>query len=1819
MKNDDDAAANNPNSKQQQQKQEEPPPNVLATPKANSGQPLSPPVQKLRYANVPLDNSRYNAPTISALVRGLHHTGTGDIHALHLPLFHTDDEEEDEEEAGAGRRTNKSPKATTSELKTLSHKSSLLNFHLYHHHSPTSSSSKQHPVSEVSPHSSLPRLIVQIDPAIDNNNCDNGQKLHESDITTSPGRRFSQFNFHLRRFSHAHNATNLNRFGDSMGSLGHRALLQYVEANDISGLRSILDSRHLTVDDRDENGATLLMVVSARGLTVFVRELLARGADVQAEDNDNWTALLCASKAGHFEIAQLLLDHGADLEHREMGGWTSLMWAAYRGRTELVRFFLEKGADVNVHGNYHLGPLLWAAGRGFKEIVEMLVTRGAKVNVGDKYGTTALVWACRKGNVEIVDTLLKAGANVDTAGMYSWTPLLVAASGGHTDCVTSVLEKKPNVNALDKDGMTALAIAAREGYQDIAAALIAAGAYINIQDRAGDTPLIHAVKGGHRSVVEALLKKHADVDIQGKDRKTAIYTAVEKGHNQIVKILLHTNPDLEAPTKDGDTALLRAVRNRNLEIVQMLLDRKAKVGASDKRGDTCLHIAMRARSKAIVEALLRNPKNSQLLYRANKSAETPYAIDTAHQKTILGQVFGSRRLNTNEDSEGMLGYELYSSALADVLSEPTLTTPITVGLYAKWGSGKSFLLTKLREEMTNFARQWAEPPIRTAGLLFLVCFHLALILGTIVGLCTWSFTWGPVAGVSFLAFTYLLLAIIRYCNYQMDMYWAYSIDHGIQKRIGRLRLIFQVAFCHPPGAQADSQAKPVRFHFAEASSASPTGEGAVAHMLASLFEAIEVHYGWLSTRLYRAFRPKPLKVTAGWRWRRMCCVPIVVIFEIGLLTLIAGISLVVAYFAHGSSVDSDNVLVSIYVISAILITIICTNLHVLAKAFGALFTSQGRHLKRTIRSSEGAPLTALGSEVALMTDMIKCLDAFTNQQSRLVGVVDALDSCDTERILSVLNAIQTLLSSPNRPFVVLLAVDPHVIAKAAEANSRRLFTEGGIGGHDFLRNLVHLPVYLQNSGLRKVQRAQMTALLFKRNYGELQSDDAPTLGHSVSARRLSNASEIMSSQEKLRGPLGGGRGAASGKKSLRLSESVASSIGSNLHRLGQNPQGVLDMSRIMLTDDYFSDVNPRSMRRLMNVIYITVRLLKAFQIDFSWYRLSSWINLTEQWPLRASMIVLHHDQFMESFDDSVPLQTVYEKVRPKLACLREAAPLLELDRDERKLDAFLQLHKSDLLVADLRIFLPFTINLDPYLRKVLKEDQQSIEDEGSVVLQNRPSVQHPPRMPPTPTTYMPSPMGPYPPYQLLQNDYAAVQELRQRNFSSGSEPPMTPLLNSPVESFGDDILQTKLSDLTVEGVISLIERVEDLKPALPKLAPILRDNAISGRVLKYCELNDLKKELNLSFGHWELFRLLITTMRDCEKMQRKFKAAPALTEITANTVPLTKDTLDSHAMVVVPSQPHSRKNSTTSHMEKQVTLEEQMICGALQTLNEDAFEDVASSERPSPSGMPTGEMIAAAAQLHLAPIRESSEFGSPSDEQKLNNNLIPYNNNNINNNNYNPNTTPTNTQQQQQSQQYHNLHQHQQMQQQQQQQQHKLTTSDYNRSASSHSLHSLSGGMQILDTEIQGVTSSSVLSSTLINGSLMPPPPTSPVQPRRDSILKQQGSVKTDKRVSIRASPSSSNVEYISEKSSDNSNVLGGGSTTKKRHGKPPSGPRPASLVITKNDGNSHFKLVRSSSIDYEDIESQHATNIQRQTTNRTLLEQLQEDESAPLVFTVHK
>lgn len=44
-----------------------------------------------------------------------------------------------------------------------------------------------------------------------------------------------------------------------------------------------------------------------------------------------------------------------------------------------------------------------------------------------------------------------------------------------------------------------------------------------------------------------------------------------------------------------------------------------------------------------------------------------------------------------------------------------------------------------------------------------------------------------------------------------------------------------------------------------------------------------------------------------------------------------------------------------------------------------------------------------------------------------------------------------------------------------EVNSKRAFSESNIGGWDYLKNLVQLPFYLQNSALRRVKIAQQTS------------------------------------------------------------------------------------------------------------------------------------------------------------------------------------------------------------------------------------------------------------------------------------------------------------------------------------------------------------------------------------------------------------------------------------------------------------------------------------------------------------------------------------------------------------------------------------------------------------------------------------------------------------------------------------------------------------------------------------------------------------------------
>lgn len=1267
-----------------------------------------------------------------------------------------------------------------------------------------------------------------------------------------------------------------------MTTLAIQNLFGLVEEENLSGLKAHLD-RYKEVDGRSDNGQTPLMLAAEQGSLEIVQELIRRGANVNLDDVDCWSALISAAKEGHLDVVDELLENDAYIEHRDMGGWTALTWACYKGRTEVAKLLLEHDANPNTTGQqYSVYPVIWASGRGHSNVVKLLLEHGAKVNCSDKYGTTPLIWASRRGHYDCVMHLLENGADVDQEGANSMTALIVGVRGGYTEVVKELLKRGPNVNMTDKDGNTALMIAAKEGFTEIVQDLLEAGTYVNIPDRSGDTVLIGAVRGGHMEIVRALLHKYADIDIRGQEGKTALYWAVEKGNATMVRDILQCNPDTETYTKDGETPLIKATKMRNIEIVELLLDKGAKVSAVDKRGDTPLHIAIRGRSRRLAELLLRNPKDGRLLYRPNKSGETPYNIDCSHQKSILTQIFGARHLSPSDSDGDMLGYDLYSSALADILSEPTMQPPICVGLYAQWGSGKSFLLKKLEDEMKTFAGQQVQPLFQFSWLVLVLTLVLCGSVGLVLG-----FTVDPrlalAVALSLLALLYLFFVLVYFGGRREgeSWTWAWVLSTALARHIGYMELLLKLMFVNPPELPEQStRALPVRFLFTDYSRLSSVGgETSMAEMISTLSDACEREFGFIATRLFRVFKTEENQGKR--KWKRSCCVPSVLLFSLVLVCVLGGLGLLAFLRIETGSesgsrsspggLDPDEssegvvraLLVGLASVVALPLLLHCKTwvqmIHSLLHSQRSRLHSATTRLHKL--KSEGF-MKVLKTEVELMAKMAKAIDSFTQHQTRLVVVIDGLDSCEQDKVLHMLDTVRVLFSKG--PFISIFASDPHIIIKAINQSLSSVLRDSNINGHDYMRNAVHLPVFLHSRGLCSARR-QATQ--------QQQQQQQPANGEAEPGSRRGTLSEAGWHEELDR------KLSQTSLADLKFGSKTALNRRETSRRR-QRPvtrQMSLDLTKLMLAEDWFNDISPQTMRRLLNIVSLTGRLLRANQISFQWDRLASWISLTEQWPYRTSWILL---QLEESADlhDQASLRSIYDRVAKLVPQSKDVEPLLEIDGDVRSFEVFLSSRQPALTARDVRTFLPCTINLDPKLREVISDVRAAREQlvAAGPTFDPRPTsiysqvslspsaslcgIQHPyynrPYFPPHHLYALPRPLlatpytCPFPPVPAK----SGYRPGPSRDFGPGSvlAPPLL------------------LSAMTTEAVCERVQTMAGLDQSMTQqYSATIRKANINGRVLSQCNVEELKKEMSMNFGDWQLFRAAVVDMRRAEGLREE--------------------------------------------------------------------------------------------------------------------------------------------------------------------------------------------------------------------------------------------------------------------------------------------------------------------------------------------------------------
>ncbi|XP_058034065.1 kinase D-interacting substrate of 220 kDa isoform X1 [Ahaetulla prasina] len=1282
-----------------------------------------------------------------------------------------------------------------------------------------------------------------------------------------------------------------------MANLMSQSLVTYVEEENVPALKAFLE-KCKDVDERDENGQTPLMLAAEQGNLEIVQELIKKGANCNLEDSDNWTALISASKEGHIAIVSELLACNVNIEHRDMGGWTALMWACYKGSTEVAELLLERGANPNITGiQYSVYPIIWAAGRGHSRIVQLLLQHGAKVNCSDKYGTTPLIWAARKGHLDCVKYLLQMGADVDQEGANSMTALIVAVKGGFTDSVKEILKRNPNVNLTDKDGNTALMIASKEGHIEIVQDLLDAGTYVNIPDRSGDTVLIGAVRGGHVEIVRALLHKYADIDIRGQDNKTALYWAVEKGNATMVRDILQCNPDTEICTKDGETPLIKATKMRNIEIVELLLDKGAKVSAVDKKGDTPLHIAIRGRSRRLAELLLRNPKDGRLLYRPNKAGETPYNIDCSHQKSILTQIFGARHLSPTESDGDMLGYDLYSSALADILSEPTMQPPICVGLYAQWGSGKSFLLKKLEDEMKTFAGQQIEPLFQFSWLIVFLSLSLCGGLGLLLAF-TVDEKLGIAVALSLLALLYVFFTVIYFGSRREgeNWNWAWVLSTRLARHIGYMELLLKLMFVNPPELpEQTTKALPVRFLFTDYNRLSSVGgETSMAEMIATLSDACEREFGFLATRLFRVFKTE--ETQGKKKWKKTCCLPSFVIFLFILSCIVSGITLI-AYF----KVNPENMTVN-----AILISFLCVvglsfilNCRTWWQVMDSILNSQRKRLHSAASKlhklkSEGF-MKVLKCEVELMAKMAKTIDSFTQNQTRLVVIIDGLDACEQDKVLQMLDTVRVLFSKG--PFIAIFASDPHIIIKAINQNLNSVLRDSNINGHDYMRNIVHLPVFLNSRGLSSAKKMMVAAT----TNGDVPYTDSSGFHEDID-RRISQNS--LGDVTKL------GSKTALNRRDTYRRRQMQRTI---------TRQMSFDLTKLLVTEDWFSDISPQTMRRLLNIVSVTGRLLRANQITFNWDRLASWINLTEQWPYRTSWLILYLEE-TEGVPDQLTLKTIYERISKNIPTTKDVEPLLEIDGDIRNFEVFLSSRTPVLIARDVKTFLPCTVNLDPKLREIIA-DVRAARDQINIAAIPYPAMPIQDAAPRASSVFSqpssacssthsfngpfnggvvsPQPHSSYysgmtgPQHPFYNRPFFAPYVYMPRYYPGSSHLTSRPSLKpnlSREQSNGLDIIKedvdewlsiptepsmgtvpgtgashVPLSTMSVDAVCEKLKHIEGLdQTMLAQYSATIKKANINGRVLAQCNIDELKREMNMNFGDWHLFRSAVLDMRNAE-------------------------------------------------------------------------------------------------------------------------------------------------------------------------------------------------------------------------------------------------------------------------------------------------------------------------------------------------------------------
>ncbi|XP_073178503.1 NTPase KAP family P-loop domain-containing protein 1 [Lepidochelys kempii] len=501
---------------------------------------------------------------------------------------------------------------------------------------------------------------------------------------------------------------------------------------------------------------------------------------------------------------------------------------------------------------------------------------------------------------------------------------------------------------------------------------------------------------------------------------------------------------------------------------------------------------------------------------------------------------------------------------------------------------------------------------------------------------------------------------------------------------GYFLLLWYLVFYQPVITEVHLRRENIQFIFIRFSAWQYAGSDKLwAGLVTTLCQSIRKHFGALPLSFYHVMGKRP-RYASGfsqdeWLLNRRTCLTLG-----GLVfVLVAGISLLsVAIFVPGLKdsralkvIGSTTTTLSG---SGILVTVISVVKNVVI--------SQKQKIEKMTNSEKFSShlgfMSQVKKEIEMLTSFVYYMEIYQRRRLRIVLEITSLDMCYPERVVGVLNAINTLLSDTNAPFIFILVIDPSIIASCLEQTS--CMKGMADNGYLFLNRTVTLPFSMPEMGTKsKIQQLQDAVqsredLMYKIITKNVERGVKNVKGEMINLEDMEMSSEMDQSQ---------------------IDAHAMRYIHEAFHALHNET----DCLYAYIPDSIIQ------MKRIVNTIPITIRLMlqqNVMRHTMSARSVAAWVVMANQWPCRLSWVLqcLQDRQQIRPMEEEFRYQSLWgifvENCKELYSMHKVLENILALDGDPELFENFLS-HDFPFTVQEANTFLKSTINLDHSIRQKL--------------------------------------------------------------------------------------------------------------------------------------------------------------------------------------------------------------------------------------------------------------------------------------------------------------------------------------------------------------------------------------------------------------------------------------------------------------------------------------------------------------------------------------